>query len=302
MISTATTYRFTYGYTEVRAKAPLEAGKGLWPAFWTLASGWPPEFDVIEVWTSEPRIHQGYCSHRPQGGERWDSFHSKAAPMGFHRYGMEWGPGYVFFNTDGKVTKRVYGPHVTDLPQYLILNSGVCSGKGSPAPDAATVFPNSFDVQYCRVYQRPQSGAVLNGGFEYDELAPWNAWGSVVLASGQAHSGNVAMRVAAEATAEQTLYGLLPGTEYELTAWVQLDDAKDEALFGVKGYGGDQKVMSATGSAFAGRFAPVRVRFRTGPKDTSAVVFCYRPSAGHAALFDDISLARPEAAPQPPTR
>ena len=103
--------------------------------------------------------------------------------------------------------------------------------------------------------------------------------------------------MAAESTAQHRLYGLLPNTEYELSAWVRLEDSRDEALLGVKEYGGEQKSTRIAGDAFAGAFARAQVRFRTGARDTSAVVFCYRPSAGHAALFDDVALTRLETAP-----
>ena len=63
------------------------------------------------------------------------------------------GPGYIFFNIDGVVNNRVFGDMVTELPQYLILNSAVGSGKGNVPANEKTVFPNSFDVDYCRVYQ-----------------------------------------------------------------------------------------------------------------------------------------------------
>src|SRR5262249_10812797 len=47
-IQTAATFSTTYGYFEIRAKLPTEAGRGLWPAFWMLrpAGGWPPEMDI----------------------------------------------------------------------------------------------------------------------------------------------------------------------------------------------------------------------------------------------------------------
>ena len=92
-VTTSGKYEFTYGYAEARCKAPMDAGPGMWPAFWTLSKGWPPEFDVIEIWTAEPRIHQGYAWHKPPGGAAWKSYHKRDGVVldGYHTYGMEWG-------------------------------------------------------------------------------------------------------------------------------------------------------------------------------------------------------------------
>ena len=70
-------------------------------------------------------------------------------PLGWHTYGMEWGPGYQLYNIDGRITVRVYGDHVPSDKHYILLNSGIASDN---PPTAATVFPNSFDVDYARVY------------------------------------------------------------------------------------------------------------------------------------------------------
>jgi beta-glucanase (GH16 family) len=45
---------------------------------------------------------------------------------------------------------------ISDTPMYVILNSGVWAGatRGGP-PDATTVFPNAFQVDYVRVYTTP---------------------------------------------------------------------------------------------------------------------------------------------------
>jgi beta-glucanase (GH16 family) len=141
---------------------PIEAGAGLWPAFWMLSKGWPPEDDVAEFWTGRPlpHTHQGFAYRAtPGGGDRgvqWKSIHKDAILPGWHTFGMEWGAGYQIFNRDGEVTLRVENTHVPDIPMYLILNSGVAS---RPAPPPSTVFPASFDVDYVRVYAHPRDHA-----------------------------------------------------------------------------------------------------------------------------------------------
>jgi len=153
-IQTAGKFEYTYGYCEVRVKVPADDGPGLWPAFWMLSKGWPPESDVAEFWTGrpEPHTHQGFAFRDDNGKVKWESIHKDQIEPGFHTFGMEWGAGYQIFNRDGVVTLSVHNPRVPATPMYLILNSGVAS---KPAPTAQTKFPNAFVVDYVRVYARP---------------------------------------------------------------------------------------------------------------------------------------------------
>jgi len=172
LITTAHSFRHRYGYWEARVKIPVDAGPGLWPAFWTLSEGWPPEMDICEVWTSSSKSHQGLC-YRPRvgGKERWDD-HTTHTPLprGWTTYGMEWGPGYQVYNINGEVTKRVYGDHVTDDEHYILLNSGVESAQ---PPTSETIFPNAFEVDYVRVYERPANLAMVgeHGEALFDDLS-----------------------------------------------------------------------------------------------------------------------------------
>jgi len=151
MIQSKDKFWATYGYYEIRARVPVEAGPGMWPAFWTLSNGWPPENDIGEWWTSNSRFHQGLAYRNDSGGISWDDYNTYSPlPTGFHTYGMEWGPGYEVFYVDDVVARTVTGSYVPNVPMYLILNSGVESAR---PPDASTVFPNSFEVDYVRVYE-----------------------------------------------------------------------------------------------------------------------------------------------------
>src|SRR5262249_43829381 len=46
MVQTSGKFSALYGYLEMRARLDTGAGPGLWPAFWMLGSGWPPEMDI----------------------------------------------------------------------------------------------------------------------------------------------------------------------------------------------------------------------------------------------------------------
>jgi len=45
-IHTANSFSTAYGYFEMSAQLPANAGPGVWPAFWMLGNGWPPEDDI----------------------------------------------------------------------------------------------------------------------------------------------------------------------------------------------------------------------------------------------------------------
>ena len=290
-------FAHTYGYAEVRCRVPADAGPGLWPAFWTLSKGWPPENDIGEFWTADHRLHQGLAFKDPAGAVAWDDRNTYVPlPRGWHTYGLEWGPGYELFNIDGHVTHAVTGRRVPAVPMYVLLNSGV--DANSPPTDA-TIFPNDFEVDYVRVYQQPLPGGptLANGSFEGELLAPWGAWNDATAARGNAADGRRALRLAgAPAGVEQAVLHLKPDTDYVLTAKARLLGQSDPARLGVKDYGGAEKWSPAD----APRYAPVSVAFRTGPTDTAATVYCFKPAGKGLAFFDDVELTEaPAAAPAP---
>jgi beta-glucanase (GH16 family) len=284
-IQTDGKFAYAYGYCEVRVKVPIEAGAGLWPAFWMLSRGWPPEDDVAEFWTGRPlpHTHQGYA-FRESGDRRvkWESTHKDAILDGFHTFGMEWGPGYQIFNRDGAVTLRVFGREVPGVPMYLILNSGVAA---NPPPPEKTVFPNAFDIDYVRVYARPQVPALHDGGFESDSLAPWSTRKGASVVTTNAHSGKRALQLNADASVEQTAFGLKPATVYRITAWI--DAGGDEVRAGVRDFGADEKFAVGNGNGYR----PISIEFTTGHDATSATIYFTKTAGKAPAFVDDIAIA-----------
>ncbi|GAA2757855.1 glycoside hydrolase family 16 protein [Actinopolymorpha rutila] len=146
-----------YGYWEICARYP--AGRGLWPAFWLVPQDrtWPPEFDVAEWFGGIDGMFQGIASGA-WPNVRWDGHwtYDAAPTTGWHTYALRWEPRRATFYVDGRVTAAFEGDFVPDKPMYVVMNSGVWmnADRGGP-PDAGTVFPNSFDVDYVRVYRRP---------------------------------------------------------------------------------------------------------------------------------------------------
>ena len=164
--------RFAQAYGRFEARIKIPYGQGLWPAFWMLGNdidthGWPRcgEIDIMENIGREPSIAHGTI-HGPgySGGKGIGT--SYALPNGqrfaddFHIYAVEWQPDQIQFFVDANlyatVTPAKLPPGtrwVFDHPFFIILNVAV--GGGWPGnPDATTIFPQTMQVDYVRVYKR----------------------------------------------------------------------------------------------------------------------------------------------------
>ena len=160
---------WTYGRVEVRAKLPT--GRGMWPAIWMLGTnidkvGWPRcgEIDIMENVGFDPdvihaNIHTESYNHvkRTNKGAptRLESPHA-----GFHVYSMEWTPERIDVFLDGRKyftfanEKTGTGAWPFDEPFYLILNSAIGGGWGGQKGIDDAIFPQRFEIDYVRVYQR----------------------------------------------------------------------------------------------------------------------------------------------------
>ena len=294
LITTSGKFDSSYGYFEMRAKMPVEAGPGTWPAFWTLSQGWPPEFDIVEYWGSNNRIHQGTVTRKPDGGQRWESHNAyNTSISGWHTYGLEWGPGYQQYNIDGVITNSIYGEHLAMKDRhYLLLNSGVESDR---KPVAATKFPNDFEVDYARVYSRPfMQLALHDGGFEMDEIGPWKRTGEAAVVDYGAKYGTRALRIAGDDKAgamSQTVYGLKPKTRYRATA--EIKNVSGSAQLVARDFGGSAvkdgpEVTEVKAEVTkSGDYQFVIIEFYTGAEATSVTLAC---EATGMAFFDDVQL------------
>jgi beta-glucanase (GH16 family) len=169
-LKTAGKFSQAYGRFEARMKIPY--GQGIWPAFWMLGtdidkSGWPAcgEIDVMENIGKEPSLVHGTI-HGPgySGGDGIGSPYtlpdSKHFSDSFHVFAVEWEPQAIRFYVDDTLyatrnpaelparTKWVY-----DHPFFMILNLAV-GGDWPGYPDATTIFPQTMQVDYVRVYRQ----------------------------------------------------------------------------------------------------------------------------------------------------
>ncbi len=166
---------FSQAYGRFEARIKLPAGQGIWPAFWMLgeniaADGWPKcgEIDIMENIGKEPGINHGSL-HGPGSISRTGDFTKTIRlPAGkrlsddFHLYAVEWEPRVVRFYLDSNLyatfTSAQWpagGTWVFDHPFFIILNIAV-GGDWPGAPDATTVFPQTMQVDYVRVYKRKE--------------------------------------------------------------------------------------------------------------------------------------------------
>jgi beta-glucanase (GH16 family) len=158
-VTTKGKFSFKYGTVEIRAKLP--ASRGIWPAFWLLPEhgSWPPEIDVFELLGHEPR--RIYMNHHwgtyPLQKSKPSSFSGPDFSSSFHRFTLEWQPGWMRWKVDG-VTRREVTHNVPDQKMYLILNTAV-GGDWPGSPDKSTVFPQHFAIDYIQVFQRFDSSS-----------------------------------------------------------------------------------------------------------------------------------------------
>jgi beta-glucanase (GH16 family) len=280
-VNTDGKFQMSSGYVEIRAQIPTDPG--LWPAFWMVSNGWPPEDDVAEFVTGQNRFHQG-LAYGSSANVQWDSM-DQFTPLqgGFHTYGMQWGPGYQIFTMDGIITHVARGAHVPTVPMYLLLSTGVSQ---TFPPNGSTVFPNSFDVDYVRVYQRNATPELSYGGFEGGDLGLWQGHANAVVTTDNPHSGTYALRLQGEtSSAQQTITGLQPNTMYVLTAYAAAADG-NQGTVGVNGYGGADVSAVTSGSVYA----PIRLTFKTGRTNHSAVVYGLQSYGSGYVWIDDVAI------------
>lgn len=159
---------FTYGRMEIRAKLP--SGRGIWPAIWMLGAdlgtkGWPAcgEIDIMEYVGYEPnKIHATVHTSSGSGGNGNGSGKTlETAEEEFHIYGLIWTEKEMVFYTDSpeNVTHTYAPSNKTDdnwpfyKPQFFILNVAVGGNWGGAQGINNSIFPQTMEVDYVRVYQ-----------------------------------------------------------------------------------------------------------------------------------------------------
>lgn len=153
---------------------------------------------------------------------------------------------------------------------------------------------------------------IKNGDFEQvngQALSSWSAtggkWGEVFSASEDTHGGEYALRIntTESAYAAQTVTGLVPNTEYTLTAWIKVlsESGNDESGPAIKAQfanssGASQKsdgVIKFYGGNI-GKWKKIEYTFTT-PEDADRADFLLRVLKGGDVLWDDVSMVGEKA-------
>lgn len=164
---TQQTKSFMYGKITARIKLPY--GQGIWPAFWMLGLnisdvGWPKcgEIDIMEMIgggdgrdnVTHGTLHWDANGHIYKGGSK--KLASGKFNDDFHEFTINWDKEKIEWLLDDNIyyTLNITDPEMSEFHQhyFIILNLAVGGNwPGDPVPE--TIFPQSMQVDYVRVYQ-----------------------------------------------------------------------------------------------------------------------------------------------------
>ena len=159
-----------YGKMEARIKLPI--GKGIWPAFWMMPSQsvygtWPAsgEIDIMEYLGHQASTTYATCHYGNAWNDKGSSGGSTNLATGsfnddFHTFGIEWEADEIRWYLDDVLFHSTNSSHPDfttynwpfDQNFHFILNIAV-GGQWPGSPDASTVFPQTMEVDWVRVYQ-----------------------------------------------------------------------------------------------------------------------------------------------------
>lgn len=165
--------RFAFKYGRIEARIRFPAGQGIWPAFWMLpqdnvygtwaASG---EIDVVEAVnlggtggnTVFGTIHFGGESPANVFAGN-DYLVPTDATAEFHTYALEWDATEMRWYVDDILYSTQNSWSTTGAPfpapfdeRFYVLFNVAVGGNFPGAPNAATEFPVTMEVDYVRVY------------------------------------------------------------------------------------------------------------------------------------------------------
>lgn len=157
--------QWQYGRFELKAK--INISSGLWPAWWTLGvqKPWPAngEIDIMEYYKGKILANIACL-----GASNQTEWHSKTQLVDntwanqFHVWRMDWDENSIALYVDDRLLNTVpmnqlsnkdgSGFNPFKQPHYMLLNLAIGGQNGGDPSN--TTFPNRFEVDYVRVYQK----------------------------------------------------------------------------------------------------------------------------------------------------
>lgn len=168
-INTSGKYSWKYGRFVMRGRIDISAG--LWPAWWTLgvSGGWPAngEIDIMEYYSK--KLLANVACIGPNKKAEWysntfsiDSIGGNKWASKFHTWRMDWDENAIALYLDDQLLNKVElsklvnkdgsGVNPFKQPHYMLLNLAMGGMNGGDLSN--TKFPNKFEVDYVRVYQK----------------------------------------------------------------------------------------------------------------------------------------------------
>jgi beta-glucanase (GH16 family) len=166
MVQWSSSYNFTYGTVEFRAK--MAGGQGTWPAIWLLgvncqesnlssadnigSCNWPQpgsdEIDITEiknanqktVWQNVISGSSGFQTCTPQTSD---------VSQNFHVYQLIWAAGSLEWKIDGTSTCK-FTNNIPSNPMFMMINTAM-GGSGGSVNNST--LPQTLQVDYVKVSQ-----------------------------------------------------------------------------------------------------------------------------------------------------
>jgi len=161
--------QWQYGRFECRARIGID--KGMWPAWWSLgiSKPWPAngEIDMMEYYRG--MLLANIAFRGATGKDEWYSNRFKTDSLGgaqwasqFHTWRMDWTAEYIALYLDDQLLNKVNLDKLVNQdgsnfnpfkqPHYMLLNLAMGGMNGGDV--SGTRFPQQFEVDYVRVYQK----------------------------------------------------------------------------------------------------------------------------------------------------
>ena len=169
-INTSGKHSWQYGRFIMRGRINIDPG--LWPAWWTLGTKgrWPSngEIDIMEYYSNRIMANVATGTNQPFKA-KWftkiwpaDSLGGKEWASKFHDWRMDWDENQISLYMDDFLVNNVAlsdlvnrdGTNINPFkqPHYMLFDLAIGGTQGGDPTN--TKFPNRFEVDYVRVYQK----------------------------------------------------------------------------------------------------------------------------------------------------